>query len=155
MFFSTVLDQSVKFISNSKITQLEAYNCLFKHDFVCVSEIYFDSSILEGDSNFQLDGYRVIRADHPSNTKRGGACINYKKSLSVGALNLINLNECIICEVSVQNCKGYIGVIYRSPSQSTAEFEEFLSKFEGILNTIASSSSLFIIILGIFLLVEK
>ena len=70
--------------------------------------------------------------------------------LSVRALNLTNLNECIICEVSIQNCKGYIGVIYRSPSQSTAEFEEFLSNFEDILNTTASSSSLFTIILGDF-----
>ena len=40
----------------SKITQLEAYNSLYKHDFVCISEMYFDSSILEGDSSFQLDG---------------------------------------------------------------------------------------------------
>ena len=53
----------------SKITQLEAYNSLYKHDFICISETYFDSSILEGDSSFQLDGYKVIRADHPSNTK--------------------------------------------------------------------------------------
>ena len=80
----------------------------------------------------------------------GGVCIYYKESLSVRALNLTNLNECIICEVSIQNCKGYIGVIYRSPSQSTAEFEEFLSNFEDILNTTASSSSLFTIILGDF-----
>ena len=55
-----------------------------------------------------------------------------------------------ICEVSVQNCKVYIGVIYRSPNQSTAEFEDFLSNFEDILNTTASSSSLFTIILGDF-----
>ena len=107
----------------SKRTQLEAYSSLYKHDFICISETYFDSSILEGDSSFQLDGYKVIRADHPSNTKRGGICIYYKETLSVRALNLTNLNECIICQVSVQNCKGYIGVIYRSPSQSTAEFE--------------------------------
>ena len=134
----------------SKITQLEAYNSLYKHDFICISETYFDSSILEGDSSFQLDGYKVIRADHPSNTKRGGVCIYYKELLSVRALNLTNLNECIICEVSIQNCKGYIGVIYRSPNQSTAEFEEFLSNFEDILNTTVSSSSLFTIILGDF-----
>ena len=40
-----------------KITQLEAYNSLYKHDFIHISETYFDSSILEGDSSFQLDGY--------------------------------------------------------------------------------------------------
>ena len=100
--------------------------------------------------SFRLDEYKVIRVDHPSNTKRGGVCIYCKESLSVQALNLTNFNECIICEVSVQNCKGYIGVIYRSPSQSTAEFEEFLSNFEDILNTTASSSSLFTIFLGDF-----
>ena len=132
----------------SKITQLEAYNSLHKCDFICISETYFDSSILEGDSSFQLDGYKVIRADHPSNTKRGGVCIYYKESLSVQALNLANLNKCIICEVSIQNCKGYIGVNYRSPTQSTAEFEVLLSNFEDNLNTTASSSSLFTIILG-------
>ena len=35
-----------------------------------------------------------------------------------------------------------IGVIYRSPSQSNAEFEEFLSNFEDISNTTASPSSI-------------
>ena len=50
----------------------------------------------------------------------------------------------------MQNCKGYIGVIYRSPSQNTAKFEEFLLNFEDILNTTTSSSSLFTIILGDF-----
>ena len=133
-----------------KITQLEAYNSLYKHDFIHISETYFDSSILEGDSSFQLDGYKVIRADHPSNTKIGGFCIYYKESLSVRALNLTNLSECIICEVSIQNCKGYIGVIYKSPSQNTAEFEGILSIFEDILNATAPSSCLFTIILGDF-----
>ena len=109
----------------SKITQLEEYNSLYKHDFICMSETYFDWSILEGDSSFQFDGYKVIRADHPSNTKRGGVCIYYKESLSVRALNLTSITECIICEVSIQNCKGYIGVIYRSLSQNTANSKNF------------------------------
>ena len=72
------------------------------------------------------------------------------KNQSVQALTLTNLSECIICGVSIQNCKGYIGVIYRSPSQNTTEFEEFLTNFEDILNSTASSSSLFTIILGDF-----
>ena len=55
--------------------QLEAYNSLYKHNFICVSETYFDSSILEIDSSFQLDGYKVIRADYLCNTNRGGVCI--------------------------------------------------------------------------------
>ena len=107
----------------SKTTQLEAFNSLYKHDFICISKTYFNSSILEWDSSFQLDGYKVIRVDHPSNTKRGGVCIYYEELLSIWALNVTNLSECIICEVSLQNCKEYIAVIYRSPSQNTAKFE--------------------------------
>ena len=66
-----------------KISQIEAYNSLYNYDFICISETYFDSSILEGDRNFQLNGYHLIRADHPSNTKRGGVCIYHKESLGV------------------------------------------------------------------------
>ena len=36
----------------SKIPQLEAYNSLYKHDFTCISETYFESSILEEDASF-------------------------------------------------------------------------------------------------------
>ena len=43
------------------------YSSLFNHDFICISETYFDSPVLEGDRSFQLNGYNLIRADHPSN----------------------------------------------------------------------------------------
>ena len=133
----------------SKITQLEAYNSLYKHDFTCTSETFFDSSIL-GDSSFQLDVCKVIRADNPSNIKREGVCIYDKESVSVRALNLTHLSVCVICEVSIQNCKGYIGVIYRSPRQNSVEFKKFLSNLEDILNTTATSGSLFTVISGDF-----
>ena len=113
-------------------------------------ETYFDSSVLEGDRSFQLNGYNLLRADHPSNTKRGGVCIYYKESLYVREVKLSNLSQCIICEVSLRNCKGYIGVVYRSPSQDNAKFENFLSDFDEVLSKTASSSSLFTIILGDF-----
>ena len=51
-----------------------------------------------------------------------------------------NLSQCIISEVFLQNCKGYIGIVSKSPSQDNVEFENFLSEF-------ASSNSLFTIIL--------
>ena len=104
----------------------------------------------EGDKNFQLDGYKIIRADHASNTKRGRVCSYYKESLSVRVSNLTNLRKCIMCEVSMQNIKGNIGVICRSPSQNTIDFDEFLLNFEGISNTAASSDSLFTTIVGDF-----
>ena len=41
----------------SKISQLEAYNSVYKHYLICISETFFDSSVQEGDENIHLDGY--------------------------------------------------------------------------------------------------
>ena len=67
----------------SELAQLEAYNSVYKHDFICISEMFFDPSIQEGDKNIQLGGYNLLRADHPSNSKRGGVCIFYKETLGI------------------------------------------------------------------------
>ena len=58
------------------------------------------------------------------------------------------MTMCVICEVSLQNWKGYIGVVYRSPSQNSAEFKNFLSDFDELLSKTASTKSLVTIILG-------
>ena len=135
---------------NFKISHLEAYNAIHQHGFICISETFFDSSVTEGDKNIELNGYNLIRADHPSNTKRGGVCIFYKETLALHIVNSLNFNECIVCEVSIQNSKGYIVVIYRSPSQNTIESESFLPNCEKLLNYITSNNGLFNIIVGDF-----
>ena len=136
-----------------KISQTEAYNSLYNYDFICISETFFDSSMSEGHRNFQLNGYQLKRVDHPSNTKREGVCICHKEFLSVRLVKLSNLSQCIVCEVFLQNYKGYIGVVYRSPSQDNIEFESFLSDFDELLRKTASSNS-FTIILGVILMLD-
>ena len=81
----------------------------------------------------------MIRADHPSYAERGGVCIFYKKTLGVCVVNLSNLSDCIICEVSIQNNKGYICAVYRSPSQDAIEFQNLLPNFETILSDTATN----------------
>ena len=73
-------------------------------------------SFESNDKDLMIEGYNLIRSDHPSNTKRGGICIYYKESLAVRILNIISLTECLVCEVTIQNKKGYVGVVYRFPS---------------------------------------
>ena len=133
-----------------KISQIEVYNSLCNYDFICISGTYFDSSIFEEDRNFQLNGYHPIRADYPSNTKTGGVCIYHKESLGVCLVKLSNLSQCIVCEVFLQNCKGYTDVVYRSPSKDNIEFENFLPDFDGLLGKTASSNSFFTITLDDF-----
>ena len=97
-----------------------------------------------------LDGYKLIRSDHPSNTERGGVCIYYKESLAVRLVDITSLPECLVCEITIQNKKEHVAVMYRSPSQSSIDFESFLSGFENILSSVLFSKSQFTDILGDF-----
>ena len=101
----------------SKIPQLEAYKSVYKHDFICISETFFESTVREADKNIQLDGYNFLREDHASNSKRDGVCIFYKETIGVNIGKSFIFSECIICEVSMQNSIGYVDVVHRSPSK--------------------------------------
>ena len=65
--------------------------------------MFFDSSIQEGDKNIQVDGYNLLKADHPSNSKQDDVCIFYKETLGVRIVKSLSFDQCIICEVSIQN----------------------------------------------------
>ena len=135
----------------SKVLALKAYNSTYKYDFICISETFHDSSFEPDDKDLMLDGYNLIRSDHPSNTKRGGVCFYYKESLAVHLVDITSLPECLVCEVTIQNKKeGYVAVMYRSPSQNSIEFESFLSGFEDMLSSVLFSKSQFTVNLGDF-----
>ena len=74
----------------------------------------------------------------------------YLLHTSVREVKLSNLSLCAICEVFLQKCKGYIGLVYRSPSQDSTEFEHFISDFDELPSKIALTNSLLTIILGDF-----
>ena len=132
----------------SKLTQLKAYTSMCKHDFICFSETYLDSST--PDSLLEIDGYNLIRADHSGNIKRGGVCIYYKESLPVRVLSLPYLKEALLLEMIDNNKKIIVFVIYRSPSQSNREFNSFLSSFEQLLSEISRRKPTVSIITGDF-----
>ena len=76
----------------SKLTQLKAYISMYKHDFICLSETYLDSSV--SDSLLKIDSYHLVRANHPR--WRGGVCIYYKESLPVRVINLSYFEEALL-----------------------------------------------------------
>ena len=79
-------------------------------------ETYLDTSI--PDNLINIEGYKLIRADHPNNVKRGGVCIYYKESLPVRVINLPYFKEALLLEMNHNNKKVLVSVIYRSPSQN-------------------------------------
>ena len=121
-----------------KLSSLQAFNTLHKFDLICLSETFFDSSISSDNPSLALNGYRLIRSDHPNNIKRGGVCIYYKESLPIKFLNISNLKECLVCEIIYDRKKCYLVSLYRSPSQDIDEFDYFMREFENIINNISN-----------------
>ena len=74
----------------------------------------------------------------------------FSENLTLKVINNSFIAQCIICEITLQNQKGYVVVTYRSPSQSSTEFDEFLSNFDKLLNHIKQFRPSFTIILGDF-----
>ena len=114
-----------------KLSSLQGYNSVYKHDVICLSETYFDNSVPSDESDLNFPGYKLVRDDYRRNVKRGGICIYFKEPLSIRFLDVpSNLDECLLCELSCKNKKCFIATLYHSHSQSREEFEKFLSNFE-------------------------
>ena len=72
-----------------KKSSIETYNSIDDYDFKFISKTYLDSSVSLDDKDIAIEGYNIVRADHPRSQKKGGVCIYYKESLAV---QLININ---------------------------------------------------------------
>ena len=67
----------------------------------CLSETFLDKGILSDDVNLDIPGYNLVRADHSANTKGGGVCIYFRKSLPLRILDIHFLHECIKFEIRI------------------------------------------------------
>ena len=106
----------------SKVLALKACNFNYKYDFACISEIFLDFSFESDDKDLMLDAYNLIQSDYQGNTKKGGVYIYYKESLRICLVDTTFLPEWLVCEVTFQNKKGYVAVMYRSPNQCSMDF---------------------------------
>ena len=79
----------------SKINLLKAHLTIHENDIVCLTETYLDFSSPVSDKNLVIQGYNLVRYDHPTNSKRGGVCIYYKDSLTLKIINIQYLQESI------------------------------------------------------------
>ena len=119
-----------------KVSLLQALSVTHDYDIICLTETFLDPSISNDDERINIKGYNLLRADHPSNKKRGGVCMYYKEHLPIIKRDdLCTLKECLVTEIRVDKKKFFFSCLYRSPSQTQDEFEEFCND----LNLISSS----------------
>ena len=72
------------------------------------------------------------------------------KILTLQLVDTPYIEQCILCEIHIQNTTGDVAVIYKSPSQSSNEFEEFLVNLNKLLNQDNMLKSSFTVRLGDF-----
>ena len=65
-----------------KVSSLHTLAVTNNYDIICLTEAFLDSSIDNDDDRISIPGYNLLRADHSSNTKKGGICIYYKEQPS-------------------------------------------------------------------------
>ena len=123
-------------LAHNKISLLTAYNTIHQYDVICISEKFLDSSVPLDDHNLSIQGYSSVWADHSDNVKMGGVCLYFKGNFTLKVIGNSFIAQCIICESTLQNQKGFVVVTYRSPSQSSTEFDGFLCNFDTLLNHI-------------------
>ena len=77
-------------------------------------------------------------------------CLYYSENLTLQLVDTPYIDQCILREIKIQNTTGYIAVIYRSTSQSSNKFKEFLVNFDKLLKQVNMLKSSFTIIIGDF-----
>ena len=135
-------------LGHNKLSLLTAYNSALIYDLICLTETYLDSTVHP--NNLLINGYKLVRSDHPDNVKRGGVCLYFRENWTLQLVDTPYIEQCILCEINIQNITGYVTVTYRSPSQFSNESEEFLVNFDKLLNQVNMHKSSFAAILGDF-----
>ena len=123
-----------------KLSLLRTYLSTHRFYVICISETYLDSDTSHEDANLEIVGYTLIRANHPSNTKRGGACLYYRNSPAFRLLKIQYLEECINFEISFAGKVCSFTSSYRSPNQSHDIFETFVDNLKLNLDTSANKN---------------
>ena len=121
--------------SYEKISLLKVNLLIHKFDIVCLPETYLDLSAPLHDVNLKIQGYELVRSDHPSQHKRGDICIYFRNSLPLKILNIHYLQESVSFELQIGSEICTFVSLYRSPSQTSDDFEKFTYNFELILHS--------------------
>ena len=96
-----------------KISLLQAYVTQHNYDIICLSETFLTSSIDSSDTRILIDGYNLIRSDHPSDSKRGSVCMYYKEHISlIKRDDIYTLDNCLVTEICSQSEKYFLTCIY-------------------------------------------
>ena len=123
---------------------------MYKFDIICITELYPNSDTSSNNDNLNTTGYNMSRADHPSGNQRWGVYTYYKDSFPIKMLNINYLQECICVDLIIGSKLCTIMSLYRSPSQSSDKFDNFLNKLNLTMESITQKNPFLSVVIGDF-----
>ena len=92
-----------------KVSLLQIFAVTKDYDINCLIETFLRSSFNNDHDQISIPGYNLLRADHPSNTKRGGVSICYKDHLPIIKRNdLCQLHEFQVTELRTEKKEMFL-----------------------------------------------
>ena len=133
---------------STKISLLQACITQHNYDIIYLTETFLNSSILSDDNRITIDGYNLIKSDHPSDSKKGGVCIYHKEHIPLILQDDINtLDNCLVTEIRSQNDKCFL--VFTVPQvKIRMSLEFFFTNFDILLNNINDELPLCSIVTG-------
>ena len=149
LIFPAELDDVVYFLW-SRVSLLEAYNSVYKYDLIAITETHLDTKVID-ESKLRIDGYTFLKKNHAFGIKQGGVGLYMTDSLPVARRPELGiLPECIVCDIQLNRRKYFFVVLYTSPSQSHANFENFADTFEKLVSLLSAENPYSMMITGDF-----
>ena len=105
------------------------------------------SSLDSEDDRLKIEGYNLIRSDHPSGSKKGGVCVYYKEHIPrVRRDDLCTLSNCLITKICLENEKCFLNCLYQSLSQY--KFEKLCTNTDTLMDHINNELPICSVITG-------
>ena len=104
------------FCQNFDIICLLEFSLQHNFDIICLPETFLDSSVDISDTRVNINGYSLLRVDHPSDTKRSGVCVYYKDYLPLQIV-FYNFQVFLVTKITIGKEKRFLPRLYRLPSQ--------------------------------------
>ena len=124
----------------NKVPLIEAFISSHNFNILCLSETFLDLTLDLNNGNININGYSILKADHPSNSKQGGFCIYYKQSLP------LMRRKTTVKQSSVNNKTCLLTCFYRSPSQDHDELHNSCPELNLRLTNINNNQAAFSIL---------
>ena len=113
------------------------------------------SSAPVDDDNLHIPGYSSVRADYPSNGKRGGVLIYYKNLLLIKWIDVKYLYESLNFDYRIRGKIYKLYHLYRSPSQNEDNLAAFLENLELNFDHMAEKNPFMMAVFGDFSATSK